>query len=523
LREAEARYRTMVDNAMEGIFRTSLDGRFVRANPAMARMLGYAGVEELKASVRDLARQMYVDPEDRAVLIRRLLDQGAVQFFEVQARRSDGETFWVEISCRLVADDAGQPRWIDGFATDVSERKARLEAQRELKAAEAASLSKSLFLANMSHEIRTPMNIILGATDMLGSSALTSDQRGYVRLLRESCDNLLSLISDVLDLSKIEAGKIELQERDFDLHRLLGQVLDIFSVQAADKGLDLSARISPELPATLRGDPNRLRQILNNLLGNAVKFTSEGEVVLEASLANAPCEKTDAFEVLFMVRDTGPGVPPERSSSIFEAFTQAPDATGRDYGGVGLGLAITRSLVEIMGGSVWCESRPGQGSAFWAAVPFRAAEGVPEEAESQPVLPESLAPASVLMVEDNDLNRLLFEYYLEDTPCAVTFASDGREGVEAFRNGRFDIVFMDVSMPVMDGLAATRAIREIERERGADPVTVVALTAHALAGDEERCRQAGCSLYLVKPVRRRDVLRHIQDCVGPPGAAAGGD
>lgn len=519
LREAEARYRSMVENAMEGIFRISSDGRFLRANPAMARMMGYASVDELKSSVNDLSLLLDIDKDSRGRFFRSLMSEGAVEGMEIQGRRPDGESFWIAVSCRLVVDENDNRRSIEGFAQDISERKARQGAERELKAAEAASLSKSLFLANMSHEIRTPMNIVLGATDMLQKSALTSDQRGYVHLLRESGEALLALISDVLDLSKIEAGKIDLQEEDFDLPGLIQQLMDIFSVQAGHKGLRMHSRVSPELPAALRGDSNRLRQVLSNLLGNAVKFTSQGDIFFEASLANPTGEDGDVFEVLFMVRDTGPGVPPEKQAAIFEAFTQADGAVSSQFGGAGLGLAIAHSLVEIMGGGIWCESQAGRGSAFWVALPFKAAMEAPGGAEGAEFSPVDLPPASVLMVEDNDLNRMLFEYYLEDTGCSLVLAENGKEGVEAFRNGNFDIVFMDVSMPVMDGLAATRAIREIERERGAEPAPIVALTAHAMAGDEQRCVEAGCTRYLIKPVRRKDVLRLIAESVGTAEAS----
>jgi PAS domain S-box-containing protein len=514
LREAEARYRSMVENAMEGIFRISSDGRFLRANPAMARMMGYASVEELKSSVNDVRLLLHMDNGGRSRFCRRLIGEGALEGEEVQGSRPDGELFWMEVSCRLAAEESDRRRSIDGFARDISERKARQGAERELKAAEAASLSKSLFLANMSHEIRTPMNIVLGATDMLQKSALTADQRGYVNLLRESGETLLALISDVLDLSKIEAGKIELQEEDFDLPGLIQQLMDIFSVQAGHKGLRLHSLVSPEVPAALHGDANRLRQVLSNLLGNSVKFTSQGEIFFEASLANPPSEADDVFEVLFLVRDTGPGVPSEKQAAIFEAFTQAEGVAFGEFGGAGLGLAITRSLVEIMGGGVWCESQAGRGSSFWVALPFKPAAKTPGSAEAVDFSASDLPPVSVLMVEDNDLNRMLFEYYLEDAACSLTLAENGQKGVEAFRNGNFDIVFMDVSMPVMDGLAATRAIREIERERGVAPAPIVALTAHAMAGDEQRCMEAGCTRYLVKPVRRRDVLRLIVENVG---------
>jgi PAS domain S-box-containing protein len=521
LREAEARYRSMVENAMEGIFRTSLDGEILRVNPALARILGYES-EEALLRVGDVG-WLYAEPDQRRRILNRLLQHGTVEFEEIQGRREDGNPFWVELNCRLARDESGEPRWIDGFVQDISERKAREEAERELQAAEAASRAKSMFLANMSHEIRTPMNIILGATDMLEQSALTGDQRGCVRLLRESGGALLGLISDVLDLSKIEAGKIELQEVDFDLPDLVAQTAGIFSAQAADKGLELSWGCAPELPQVVRGDPNRLRQVLTNLLGNAVKFTSQGEVRLEASLANPPGEETEAVEVLFMVSDTGPGVEPGQRSAIFETFTQADASTSREHGGAGLGLAITRSLVELMGGSVWCESRAERGSVFWVSLPFAPAEGPPAATEAQQIAPADLPPASVLMVEDNELNRMLFEYYLESTPCTAAFAENGEQGVEAFRAGRFDIVFMDVSMPVMDGLEAARAIREIERDRGEEPTPIVALTAHGLAGDEQRCLEAGCTLYLAKPVRQRDVLRCIRDDAVVRGTAGGGE
>lgn len=409
----------------------------------------------------------------------------------------------------------------DAFAVEVLERKkAQKEAIKAKEAAEEASRVKGEFLANMSHEIRTPMSTILGMAEILSESELKEEELAYVNMLKDAGDSLIRIINDILDLSKIESGKMELEEIDYDLRDELEKVISIFKGKAESKGIDLIMDVAPKIPGTLIGDPIRLRQILINLIGNALKFTDKGKVVL-----SAVCKMSDASEshckLIFSVRDTGIGIEKGTLKKIFHDFSQADSSTTRLHGGTGLGLSISSKLAKLMGGNLWVESRLGEGSTFHLSVNIKCwklldeiAHKKEDEPKEEPSSPSAQGhPLEILLVEDAEDNRLLVEHFLKSNEYNLQIAENGKEAVDMYTGGSFDLILMDMQMPVMDGYEATRHIRSLEKEEGRAATPIIAFTAHALKEEVEKCMDAGCTFHLAKPVKKKELLKTISSYV----------
>ncbi|MCZ0961857.1 hybrid sensor histidine kinase/response regulator [Paracoccus benzoatiresistens] len=427
--------------------------------------------------------------------------------FDCRVLLPDGRERFIRGTAEMNYDDAGAPDMLTGSLQDVTTDIEQERALRDaLSEAERANAAKSDFLAVMSHELRTPMNGVLGMLSAVEATPLDDRQRGQIRVARTSAEALLAILNDVLDMSKIESGRMELEERPFELRPLVTGVVDLYSESARAKGVALTARIQEELPAWITGDPLRIRQILANLVSNAVKFTHAGQVSLTVDLPPNRSPQGGRLGLRFCVSDTGIGIPVDRQQQVFGRFNQLDASYTRRFGGSGLGLAISRSLAELMGGRIGFASMPGQGSSFWLDVEAAPAEPAPDAHGRQPegILP----PLSVLVAEDNATNRLVARSMLERLGQEVAFAEDGLDALEAVSCRSFDLVLMDISMPRMDGIEATRRIRRLAGPESGVPI--LALTAHAGAAERTACLEAGCNEVLTKPLDLDALHRALQ-------------
>ncbi|MBU1247723.1 MAG: response regulator, partial [Proteobacteria bacterium] len=653
LTQAESKFRNIVEHATVGIFQSTMEGRLISVNPAMARMLGYDSPDQMTSEIKDLATQFYAEQDHRAHFLEQLHVEDSLNEEEFLAYRRDGTIGSFTSNSRLVRDQAGKALYIEGMLLDITDRKEKERAQRERNMAESANLAKSEFLARMSHEIRTPMNAVIGVADLLEEYELDREQKILVNLLKTSGDNLLALIDDILDLSKIEAGKTILEDTPFDLREEVASLCSLLAHRAFEKNLEFDYDIGPHVPSLVLGDHLRLRQVLTNLIGNAIKFTFEGEILLSVYTLEATPKRV---QLVFKVTDTGIGIPKDKLAHVFESFGQADSSTTRSSSGTGLGLTISQKLVNLMGGDIQVQSRLGEGSVFSFSLPMlvipdslrpaklppaplngltilvadgftagrervariltRSGAKVTEAASrrealaavqamstagltfdvaligarlgdlsgfemartlisqagmagrifmlltttnllrnadilrelgqprylTKPInehdlltnltgLAQKSTPSDhpqfgsdlktkqmdkrLLVVDDAEDNRVILNQYLKTSGYKYTMAENGNTALQHFRDTPYDLVILDMQMPTMDGYTTATKMREMEREEKRSPVPIIALTAHAMADDRQKCLDAGCSDYLTKPIRKAALLealvKHLEE------------
>ena len=508
LRESEERNKTILLTAMDGFWLSNMQGHLQEINEAYCRMSGYNAQELLTMRISDLE---FIENEDEtANRIQNIIVHGNDRFKTIH-RRKDGTVFDVEVSVQYQPIEGGL---FITFMRDITDLKRVEEEMIEMNCkletstkhanlmanqAHAANNAKSAFLANMSHEIRSPMSGMLGMTGLLLKTApLTERQRGYAEKIKTSGESLLAVLNDILDFSKVEAGKLELEIIPFSLKELIDNVVNIFEPVATEKNIVINTTVDPELPANLLGDPRILAQVIRNLMSNAVKFTTAGGIQIAAKVLR----RTEAdLELEISVQDTGIGMTEEELSRLFTAFSQADASTTRRFGGSGLGLAISRQFVELMGGMIRAESTPGKGSLFTIVLSFLIDSGIERtnlvQRQNTPL--EHFVDVRALVVDDHDINREIAVELLRQAGIKADIAINGREAVEMVRTSDYDILFMDIQMPEMDGLTATREIRSLGRD-GIDRLPIMALSSYASGGDREKSLAAGMNDHLTKPI-----------------------
>ena len=535
--ESEKRFRSIFDNSVDGIFQSNFDGKFIIANMAMAKMLGYNNPSELMDL--DIATQVFKNPDDREKLFKILEMDGFVEDYQITLKKRNGEDIIVRLNDAIYTDEENNTSYLEGSARDitqqviveekkkVAEKELREEKRRaDLLADEAMqlSLAKSQFMSYLGHEIRTPINGILGYMSLLENDhdLGKEEAKEFMRNAKMSAESLLDLLNSILDLTKIESGRMELYEVDFNIIDLIDQAISINLSRLREKGLYISKEVDTKIPNTLRGDATRIKQIFVNLINNAVKFTEKGKIEIYCRLESI---EGNSIVIMSSVRDTGIGIPKDKLGSLFKAFTQLDPSHSSKYGGTGLGLMICKEFVNMMGGTISVDSAVNQGTTFYFTVSVK--KKVEVQVTNEAV--ESNEPFSlknyeteintpfdddlkdkrknyhILVAEDNVVNQKVILRMLSDLGFQAEAVGDGQQAIEIVQKKKWDLVLMDVQMPIVDGLEATKKIRELKDP--ASKIPIVALTAHALKEDKEKCLKAGMNDYVSKPINLKQLSK----------------
>ncbi|MBF0395662.1 MAG: response regulator [Desulfobacterales bacterium] len=511
LKESEGKYRTLFENLQEVFYRADNDGKIIMASPSVEKIIGYT-VKEIIG--KNIALDLYAYPESREQLLKLLKVTGCIEDYEIQLKRKDGAIIWVSVNSHIYyKDNASNIIGVEGTLRDVTDRKKSETFKIAKEAAEASTKAKSEFLANMSHEIRTPMNAIIGLSTLALNTELTPKQTDYIKKINASAQLLLGIINDILDLSKIEAGKLEIEHIDFYLDEILSNISNLISIKTEEKGLNVLFDISQDIPYALIGDPLRLGQILINLLNNAVKFTKKGQIILKIEKLSSINQN---IILKFYVKDTGIGLTTEQIGKLFQSFSQADTSTTRKFGGTGLGLAISKKLVELMGGEIHVESEYGK----WTVFSFTVELGLQKDSNKKfyEIVSkkleglETIKGAKILLVEDNEINQQVASELLKIAGFEVNIANNGIEAIDIINSTLFDAVLMDLQMPEMDGYEAIIQIKKLSIHKD---LPIIALTAHAMNSEREKCFQIGFNDYVTKPIVPNDLYSSLIKLIPP--------
>jgi PAS domain S-box-containing protein len=525
---SEKKFHSIFENSTEGIFQSSMDGRFLTVNSALVDILGYGSKKELMQV--NITKDIYKNSEQRRHLLNELEKHGEVKNYQLTLKKKDGSDVIVKLNDRIMYDSDGNQPYFEGNIEDITQRveieKEKRQAEEELRrskeksdqlAREATQLTmvKSQFLANMSHEIRTPMNGIIGFITLIEKEAYKDkfEMKQFATTARRSAESLMEIINDILDLSKIESGKMELEQVPFNIADVVDEAVSLLSTNADQKGLRIVTNINPDTVLSLVGDPTRLRQIFLNLISNAIKYTKEGDIIVNVSSLISD----DDVIISAYVKDNGIGIPEDKRDKLFVPFSQVDGSYTRKYGGTGLGLVICKEFVTMMGGEIGVDSEENKGSKFYFTVKLKAQKGIegsmlkPEKVRIKPKtetakvsqgngeeIKKVRTAYKLLLAEDNAINQKVAMRMLKEAGYYAAAVENGVRAVEAVKSGNFNLILMDVQMPEMDGFTATKHIRSLNNEAGKVPI--IALTAHALMGDKDKCIEAGMNDYISKPI-----------------------
>ena len=507
LRESEEKFRNLFHNATDTIFLHEVPkgekytSNFIEVNEAACKRLKYRREELLGLSPEDIITEKM--QMKRFEIYEKLLAQGHY-IFESVHKAKDGKEIPVEVSAHCF--DFEGKKFIISICRDMTERKHAADALIKARdTAEAANRAKSEFLANMSHEIRTPINGIVGMIDLVLLTGLTYDQKEKLLTAKSCANSLVKIINDILDFSKMEAGKLSIDHTHFEIKNLIEEIIKSYTPIADKKGLELSYSFSSSIPQYLLGDPNRLRQVLNNLIGNAIKFTEKGEVSI--SIKKNKLSEGEV-ELKFVISDTGIGISETEQKRLFKTFTQVDSSITRRFGGTGLGLVISRQLIEMMGGEIWLKSEKGKGSTFFFTIKFMPGKANAERPFIRPVVIRTQYARTILLAEDDVVNQKVITCMLKEKGYFVDIANNGLEVLKLYKKKNYDVILMDIQMPKMDGIEATKRIRQLEDDKKSVPI--IALTAYALQGDRERFIELGMDEYLSKPIQMEELVDTIE-------------
>lgn len=540
---SERKYRSIFENSVEGIFQSSINGRFLTVNNALVKMLEYQSERELLNV--NVPEAIYYDLNERERLISILREKGSVDNYPIVLMKKDNSPLVVSLNATLLSDNNFNQYYIEGTVIDITEKtkaeQERNRAEEELrnekiksdqlaKEATEATLMKSQFLANMSHEIRTPMNGILGFLTLIEKEAYTSreEMKQFAYTAKQSAESLLEILNDILDLSKIESGKMRIADVDFNMRDVVDESISILSMRVKEKGLTLINNYDDESETYLRGDPVRIRQIIINLLSNAVKFTDKGKITVDLKTNRI---SDNRFNVSIAITDEGIGIPKEKISYLFQPFSQIDGSYTRKFGGTGLGLAISKQFVNLMDGEINVESELGKGSRFYFNIKLNAPKDKtirntsvrlrritkidediqPESEEDAKIKKDNRSKYRLLLAEDNFINQKVALRILSDAGYKTDAVTNGKAAFEAVNNNSYNIVLMDIQMPEYDGFSGTKMIRNIQNEK--KDIPIIAITAHALAGDKEKCIEAGMNDYLSKPIIADQMISMIDSWI----------
>ncbi|MBF0452616.1 MAG: response regulator [Candidatus Magnetomorum sp.] len=508
LKQSEYQYRSLVENAIEGIFRLSFKGQFIRVNPAMLSILNFSSLEELNKEIPNILSGKIIDSKAIKSILEIIQKFKRISGFETQCHLKDGRDIWITVAAQSIIDKQGRVQFYEGAIIDITERKEKERMERERLAAENANKAKSDFLAGMSHEIRTPMNGIIGMIDLLRSTPLNVEQQEFLETIYSSAQGLVHLINDILDFSKIEAGKLDLLTMPFHFYKLVKDIHRMFQSNTLKKGVAFDIHYDSKLPLAFSGDALRIRQILVNLVSNAVKFTEQGQIVLAIGTKEGHPVKEGEMPVEISLKDTGIGMTASALTRIFQKYAQAENTIAIQYGGTGLGLSIVQKLVKKMNGELFVDSKHGQGSLFSVILPLIPIDekDIPKDSLSymnaSGGASEQHYSANILLVEDNATNQYVSSKLLRRLGCTVEIANNGKIAVELLKKKAFDLILMDCQMPVMNGYDAATII---QKENLAQNAPIIAITANAYKKDLDRCIECGMSGYLVKPIQQDDI------------------